>query len=456
VKSLAADALLQHGTVATFVIDNGTISYANPAAIRLATAVGLPEDLIGSAVELLGPEIVAAIGDTDTPRRRAAAAGQPVSGESPGTPTLEIVIGREPHRATVLVQVVIPASPAAPADRANPLVLLISGIPGSRSADNPLRARTAILEAVIESFPFDFWMNDLDNRTVLQNAKSRALWGDQTGTHMNDVQDDPTILDEWAASNREALAGHVHTKEITYTVNGEERIFHNIVGPVRDGDTVIGIFGANIDITPLKRALRDRDLLLRELNHRVKNHLQMILSVINLQRDPCPESAGDTYRKIESRIQAVLLVHDQLYESKDLHAIDLGIYTTQLVEAVRSGYGNPLNYTPIGGDLPIQYHHAVPWGIALSELILNAIIHGLPGTPITITATEEHGEVTVNVDNRVDPVGAVSARGGDDTIGGLAIVASVIAQISGDIAAICSDGVYRATLRIPYPPAGVP
>ncbi|MFP4153534.1 MAG: sensor histidine kinase [Alkalispirochaeta sp.] len=488
VKSLASDALLQHGTVATIVIEDKTISYANPAAIRLASKIGLPKDLVGSSVEILGPEVVAAIDMTGTAGRSAPSTGKPVPGESQATPdpspqgpptpdratpgpapAFEIAIGREPHRAAVLLQVVavpvsvaIPASVANPAstetstDPANPVVLLISGIAGSRSPDTSLRERTAILEAVIESFPFDFWMNDLGNRTIMQNSVSRALWGEQTGNHMTAVQDDPAILDLWAASNREALAGHVQTTEITYIIDGEERVFHNIVGPVRDGDTVIGIFGANIDITPLKHALRDRDLLLRELNHRVKNHLQMILSVINLQAEPCPEFAGDTYRKIESRIQAVLLVHDQLYETADLHAIDLGVYTSQLVEAVRSGYGNPVDYTPFGEDLPIQYHHAVPYGIALSELILNAIIHGLPKAPITIVASEDHGTVTVTVDNRVDPVNGIRHQRPDDESGGLAIIASVIAQISGEISAMYSDDVYRASLRIPYPPFGVP
>nr|MDA3949135.1 hypothetical protein [Spirochaeta sp.] len=430
----AAKALLDDGPIAVVVVEKGRISYANPAASQLAADIGITGAIPGQPVSVFGFDI-ALIDDSIPGNGIETTIG---NGGGPGTAAKPVII-----------RTVTDVSDA------KSRVLLIEDLSRSKALDDALRERTATLEAAIESFPFDFWMNNLQNRTILQNSISRRLWGEQHGAHMQDVQDDPEILAQWMEVNKAALAGETQTGETAYQVDGEDRIFRNIVAPVRDGDTVIGVFGANIDITELKHALRDRDLLLRELNHRVKNHLQVILSIISLQRDPCPEKTGNTFRQIQERIQAVLLVHEQLYGTDNLHTIDLGEYTSQLIAAVRSGHGSPLDYHPFSAPVPIEYHHAVPYGIALTELIHNAINHGIPAAPIVIETHHDPAQILITVENAVEDSGETAAshpRGETPpTDGGLMIVASVVSQFSGELSSTSEKGRYRATLRIPYP-----
>lgn len=431
-RDAAAFALLEHGPTAVITVRAGTIEFANAAAVRLATTLRIdrseegPGDagtvLAGRPLSVLGPEIAAVHRDT-TVESELSVAGCDM------TLTLAVRAVPDPEESETRV-------------------LIIRDLTTSRQLEQRLRERRAILEAVIESLPFDFWMNDLSNRTVLQNSHSRRLWGEQFGTHMADVQSDPDILARWEDSNTRALAGDTVTGEITYVVDGTPRVFRNIVAPVVDNDTIIGIFGANIDITDLKRALHDRDVLLQELNHRVKNHLQMIISMIYLQRGDAPAGEARSLERIEERVHAIYLVHDQLYAAAALDTVDLHGYLHRLIDGIRAGYSRTIHGTYIGDSSDINYQRATSLGIVVTELIVNAIRHGRTDGPIEVTLRLEAHEYVLTVANEVAvPTGSPS--GDREVPGGLAIVQHVSGQLHGSLSVRQNGNRYSAILRFP-------
>jgi two-component sensor histidine kinase len=131
----------------------------------------------------------------------------------------------------------------------------------------------------------------------------------------------------------------------------------------------------------MTRSLREKETLLREIHHRVKNNLQLILSLVRLQAmhkggEPGPDFAA----RMENRIRAMALVHELLYESDDLGGVDLAVYVPRLAQAVIRASAPPggvkLSVDIVPARLPLD--QAVPFALLLNELLTNACKYGLP------------------------------------------------------------------------------
>ena len=145
------------------------------------------------------------------------------------------------------------------------------------------------------------------------------------------------------------------------------------------------------DITELKQAeealhasLREKELLLSEVHHRVKNNMQVISGLLDLQARSSgnPELTG-MLNEGQSRIQAMALVHHKLYNSKDFVKIDLADYVTTLSRDLFKSYRiNPRKIElviPTDGDVCVDINKAIPCGLILNELISNVLKHAFPG-----------------------------------------------------------------------------
>jgi PAS domain S-box-containing protein len=157
---------------------------------------------------------------------------------------------------------------------------------------------------------------------------------------------------------------------------------------VEDGGTIRGLRGIVVDISALKRAenalqgsVREKELLLKEIHHRVKNNLQIISSLLNLQagfiRDP---HDGTLFQESVDRVRSMALIHEKLYSSEDFSRIDFHSYMQSLVDSLLRSYGRPGIATEADiGDIRLSIQTAVPCGLLLNELIVNALKHAFPG-----------------------------------------------------------------------------
>lgn len=123
--------------------------------------------------------------------------------------------------------------------------------------ERELRENENRLTTVIESLPFDFFMIGEDGRYVMQNETCRKNWGDAVGRFPRDVSPDPKTLALWESNNRRAFGGEVVKGEEFVHLKEGDKYLYNIVSPIRDGISVRGIIGVNIDVTEL-RWIRDR------------------------------------------------------------------------------------------------------------------------------------------------------------------------------------------------------
>jgi PAS domain S-box-containing protein len=129
-------------------------------------------------------------------------------------------------------------------------------------------------------------------------------------------------------------------------------------------------------------ALTEKETLLREVYHRVKNNLQVIQSLLNLKRrNIVDEPARQALSETADRVRAMALVHEKLYQSQHLSAIDLANYMVDLVDQLEKALGTnsqgvsvSVTADPIQADLTT----AIPFGLILTELLTNSLKHAFP------------------------------------------------------------------------------
>jgi len=130
------------------------------------------------------------------------------------------------------------------------VITTVLDITERRKAEDALARKDALLQAILRNLPFDFWARDLDQNVIMQSDASIRLWGDLSAMNIDDSEVSGEILQSWKAVNVRAYAGEVVTGEKEYVLpSGEKRIYHDIVAPIRRGQDILGILGANIDIT---------------------------------------------------------------------------------------------------------------------------------------------------------------------------------------------------------------
>ncbi len=171
----------------------------------------------------------------------------------------------------------------------------------------------------------------------------------------------------------------------------------------RDGKSV-EVQGIARDVTERKRALEEKELLLKEIHHRVKNNMQVVSSLLTLQsgqtKDP---NIVALFRQSENRVKSMALIHEKLYKSADLARVDFIEYTSSLIQMISVAHG--IGTRAIRTDLDIQpvslgIDAAIPVGLILNELVSNAFKHAFPAGRegvIGVRLYAEGNQVTLTV-----------------------------------------------------------
>ena len=148
----------------------------------------------------------------------------------------------------------------------------------------------------------------------------------------------------------------------------------------------------------IEQSLREKESLLQEIHHRVKNNLQVVSSLLGLQaRQMTEEEIRRAFRESQNRVHSMALIHERLYQSKDLSEIDCQEYADQLVGHLFRSYGVSLSRVKLemnfGGErMPMAL--AVPMGLILNELLSNCLKHAFPRGKegkISVTLTRSDG-----------------------------------------------------------------
>lgn len=274
-----------------------------------------------------------------------------------------------------------------------------------------------------------------DDRAVVDAAVQAALDPDGDGrfaAELRAVRPDGEIC--WLSTQ-----GQTHFEE---TGDGQRR-------PVRLLGTILDITARRLAEEQLRASLVEKEMLLREVHHRVKNNMQAISAILQLEAAQVADpKARDGFAAVGQRIQAMARLHEQLYSAQDLRRIDLRCYFGELSQGLTALHiGMPvrieLEVEPLACDLDI----AMPLGLITNELVTNSLKHAFPngrsGT-VRIRMAREGGAVVFDVSD--DGVGSETGERAKGL--GKRLIQALAQQIQADLE-IERDGGYRAHLVLP-------
>lgn len=172
-----------------------------------------------------------------------------------------------------------------------------------------------------------------------------------------------------------------------YHKDGSIVWMENSIKAMRDPTGAIdGIYGVSRDITERKRSeeqikasLKEKEILLREIHHRVKNNLAVISSLLSMQANIVSDQQVHTaLQESQSRVNAMALIHETLHQSESLALVDLENYVKDLVGNIVNtfeGISGRINFEIEVSDVKLEVNQAVPCGLIINELATNAIKH---------------------------------------------------------------------------------
>ena len=206
----------------------------------------------------------------------------------------------------------------------------------------------------------------------------------------------------------------------------------------------------------IKASLREKETLLKEIHHRVKNNLQVISSLLSLQSRYLEDKRLlEIFRESENRVKTMALVHKLLYQSEDLSAVGFDSFISNLAGFLLQSYRTDSSSIKVNldvHDIQLDIVAAIPFGLILNELISNALKHAFPG--------EAKGEISLVMQVEGD---RVVARFQDSGVGfpetldfrntqslGLQLVNILVGQLRGTIELAVDGGtIFNITFPIP-------
>lgn len=231
------------------------------------------------------------------------------------------------------------------------------------------------------------------------------------------------------------------------------------VTEVRLGDQRLFI-GVTRDITERKQhearltaSLVEKDLLLKEIHHRVKNNLQIISSLLDLQSDHTQDrEAREMFKESRGRVRSMALIHERLYRSRDLVHVHIDEYIEQLAQALYHSYktSNDIVLHLDATIPPLSIDLAIPCGLILNELLSNCLKHGFKNA--------QQGWIRVTwLDDGLNNVLTVADNGAGFPTGlnfstassfGLQLVNTLVEQLKGTIELVQNE---CTMVRITFP-----
>jgi len=330
-----------------------------------------------------------------------------------------------------------------------------------------------LFEALAEGIPDPIFVKDINGKYEFINTPAAKMIGKEIEEIIGKTDYD--VFPEIIANDTIEKDRAVYEKDgiLNYELSsvlpdGTMKTFLTTKGIIRNSlNKPIGLFGILRDITSLKenennikRSLTQKETLLREVHHRVKNNLQIVASLLRLQagyiKDP---ESRHFFKDSQNRISTIAILHEKLYGSKNFSSVELKRYVEQLIDILITSLGINREVIKINTDIEemdIDVEYSVPIGLVLNELITNSFKYAFPGN--------RPGEIFISI-KKTDDI--LNIHIGDNGIGlseeldiehleslGLQLVFTLVeGQMAGKVKFIHSTNglVYDITIPVKVP-----
>lgn len=316
-------------------------------------------------------------------------------------------------------------------------------------------SQSAKLNAIFEGSSHYIWTVDRENKLVSFNKNYTGLikkiydTSPQIGEPLNrgKMVGDDQYIRNIERNYSKAFKGEKMNFELELSGKNNEKVCLDVfLNPVFDKDKIVEVSGIAHDITSTKQneekltfSLREKEVLLKEVHHRVKNNMQIISSILNLQSSYTTDSnILNLLRESQNRIKTMAYIHESLYQNKTFSSINFNDYLSQLTSNIIHSY----SVSPEKMKLVVNCEKtilnldiSIPLGLIINELVTNSIKHAFPSTSkgiISINLKTQNKCVFLTVeDNGVGIDSDMSPENSGSL--GLQLVHTLIDQIDGKI-----------------------
>ncbi len=332
-------------------------------------------------------------------------------------------------------------------------------------AENQLSVSKARLEALIQSSPSAIIALNSDGVVILWNPAAERIFGWKAEEVIGNFN--PLMPKEKILSFKNRLINKLYNFE---TIEELKRLHKDgtlidvslASGPLKDENgNIIGMTGIFTDITERKRAekmikqsLLEKEVLLKEIHHRVKNNMAIITGLLNLQSNAIKSKTNltDAFKESVNRIRSMALVHEKLYKSDDFSKIEFREYIQSMASELVRSYDiyNKVQVVYDLEDVELDINQAIPCGLILNELVTNSLKHAFPhqdeGTLWIQLSILSSNRLQLTV--RDNGIGCEEEKIENSNTLGIQLVKNLSKQIHGSMEYICDQG---AQFKISFP-----
>ncbi len=289
--------------------------------------------------------------------------------------------------------------------------LLLKALDQSRDTLESTKKELKIKEGAIAASMNGISINGLDGTYQYVNQAFLDIFGYQKEEEVLGLTPFQLVLEEErdkvAKMFEDVFAGLNVTGEIKgIRADGEIITIMLAISMIKDpGGAKVCLMASSMDITALKNtedmlkgSLREKDVLMREIHHRVKNNMMVVSSLLNIQANRCgsPQLA-EALQEARRRISTMAMVHENLYRSPSLEKVDFKKYTLSIVENVFVSHVSRRSQIQLETnlhDIVVDIKRAIPIGIILNELLTNSFKHGFAadGKGTIFVSAQQTGE----------------------------------------------------------------
>ncbi|MDI6401586.1 histidine kinase dimerization/phosphoacceptor domain -containing protein [Balneolaceae bacterium ANBcel3] len=258
---------------------------------------------------------------------------------------------------------------------------------------------------------------------------------------------EPEVAEMHQMQYKKTLAGETAVYEWETPVDGVNNTYQTKLSPIKnDEGYIIGLVGVGRNITPLKHyqkelaeSLREKQVLLSEIHHRVKNNMAIISSLLAIRSDYFTD---DENKKIfldtESKVRSMALLHEMVYEQNNFAQISMPELLQRLIRLISESYDFERKKITMELDaepIKLDMNTSIPFVLLVSELITNAYKHGFNNQVqgvirVSLTYSEGVRKLTVSDDG----LGVPDTKAlGDPTSFGYTIIHGLVRQLRGTI-----------------------
>jgi PAS domain S-box-containing protein len=336
-------------------------------------------------------------------------------------------------------------------------VSVYENITDRMKSEQERQAQSAKLHAIIESSSHVIWTVDKNiclttfNNNFNQQSLKRYNTQAKVGLSMisGEMISDKSYNDLWIKKYENAFAGKAEYFETRFLDKKNNETWSEIyLNPIYDETwKVIEVSGIGHDITEKKHAdekirqsLQEKEVLLKEVHHRVKNNLQVISSILNLQSSYVKDAGTlNILKESQNRIKSMAFIHESLYQTKDFSSINFSEYVINLSQNLIHSYSNFAHEINLKLDIQnvfLNLDLAIPCGLIINEIVSNALkyafVDNKEGDEIVIEMSIEGENLKLIIgDNGVGLPSAIDYRNTESL--GLQLVVTLVDQLNGSI-----------------------